>query len=361
MPSWSQPHWSFREKLACSMSERGTAILRLFPPELAHNIGMKILEKGWASPLLGQSLSARFSGLNTDVPGIGRLSHPLGLAAGFDKDCRAPRSFAQMGFSFVEVGTITPRPQPGNPKPRMFRVPEQMAIINRMGFNSTGSSLVSQRLDALKWDHERVPLGVNLGKNKTTTADEAITDYLQGYEAFRGKARYYVFNLSSPNTVGLRDLANKTFVRELVAELGADICHIWLKLDPDMGKKKLQELIEAVSEYGFQGVILSNTHRVEWPEAGGLSGHPLALAAGNSLEWAYEVHKGDLPMVASGGILSGADLFERLARGAIAAQIYTALVYRGPWVVVQLLIELVEEMKLRGFSEVSEVVGSFYE
>ncbi len=361
MPSWRQPHWSLKERLACLASEKGTALLRLLPAEMAHNIGMTILEKGWVAPILGRSLSTRFSGLSTDVPGIGRLTHPIGLAAGFDKDCRAPQGFAQMGFSFIEVGTVTPQPQPGNPLPRMFRYPEQMALINRMGFNSKGASVVSQRLGRLNWDHDKTALGVNLGKNKDTPTHLAIADYAMAYETFRGKARYYVFNLSSPNTPGLRDLANTDFVRQLAGELGRDVCHIWLKLDPDMGKKNLQNLVEAIGDSGFQGVILSNTHRVEWPEKGGLSGHPLSLMAGTCLEWAYEAHKGDLPMIASGGILSGSDLFDRLARGALAAQIYTALVYRGPWVTVQLLVELVAEMKLRGFDQVSEVIGSYYQ
>jgi dihydroorotate dehydrogenase len=229
-----------------------------------------------------------------------------------------------------------------------------------MGFNSHGALTVSRRLAAMNWSHDRVPLGINCGKNKETPPDKALGDFLQVVEAFKELARYFVINISSPNTPGLRDLATTDFLNHLADELGHLLPRTWVKLDPDLDKKSLQALIEVISRRGFQGVILSNTHRVNWPEPGGLSGHPLLAASTACLEWAYEVHGGALPMIASGGILSGADIFQKIARGALAVQIYTALVYRGPWVVAMLLEELAQELKLRGFSCAEDALFSYY-
>ncbi len=307
-------------------------------------------------PALGSGLD----GLSMKVPGIGDLAHPIGLAAGFDKNARAPRGFARMGLSFLEVGTVTPRPQDGNPKPRLFRLDDQMGLINRMGFNNQGSGLVADRLRRHNWKHEPIPLGVNLGKNKDTDVSAAIEDYSQGIEAFRPYAKYFVINVSSPNTAGLRGLANEQFLKELAFRHRADLGKLWVKLDPDMPRRDFQTLVEALAAAGFQGLILTNTHRVEKPETGGMSGQPLALQANACLEWAYEVTKGRLPLIASGGILTGQDVFQRIARGASAAQIYSALVYRGPLAALLMLGELKAEMELRGFSFLSDVKGSYY-
>lgn len=346
---------------AHELGEIGTACLRLLPAETAHDVGMWLLARGLLDKLPAPPIAALSAGLKVQIPGIGELPHPIGLAAGFDKNARCPAAFAQMGFSFLEVGTVTPRPQPGNPRPRLFRQPEQKAIINRMGFNSDGAVTVAQRLRAYAWDHERVPLGVNCGKNKDTSPDQAIADYLQVITSFKELARYFVVNISSPNTPGLRDLATPSFVRGLADELGSLLPRIWIKIDPDMARAEFQDLVHAIADRGFQGIIVSNTHRVEWPQAGGQSGHPLMAPATACLEWAYEVHRGLLPMIASGGILSGVDVFHKLARGATAVQIYTALVYRGPWVVARLLVELAEELKLRGFVTATDAIGSYYQ
>jgi len=234
-------------------------------------------------------------------------------------------------------------------------------LINRMGFNSDGAQTVASRLKALSWDHGRVPLGVNLGKNKTTADEASIDDYLQGFEAFRGLGQYYVINVSSPNTPGLRSLANPDFLRLMADSFGNELPKMWVKLDPDMPRRDLRAIVECIAEVGYQGIILSNTHRVVWPEVGGQSGHPIMTQATRALETAYEVHQGKLPMIASGGILSGADIFQKLIRGAQAVQIYTALVYGGPWVVHHLLRELAEELKLAGFASAEDAVGSFYQ
>jgi dihydroorotate dehydrogenase len=272
--------------------------------------------------------------LSVSIPGIGRVKHPIGLAAGFDKNCHSPQGFADLGFSMIEVGTVTPFAQAGNPKPRLFRQPEQRAIINRMGFNNDGSKTVAERVAKLRWEHDKIPLGINLGKNKNTPMERALDDYIESYQVFKGLCRYYVVNISSPNTPGLRDLASTQFLGELAQAFSREEKGVWVKLDPDMSKQQFQSLVEVIADRGFSGIILTNTHRVEWPETGGQSGHPVAIASTRCLEWAWEVHRGQLPMIGCGGILSGADIFEKIIRGASAVQIYTALVYRGPWVVV---------------------------
>ncbi len=338
----------------------GTAMLRLLPAETAHDLGMNLLAHGLLEHLPTPFIEPLTAGMGVDLPGIGSLAHPIGLAAGFDKHCRVPSAFARMGFSMLEIGTVTPQAQPGNPKPRLFRQPEQLALVNRMGFNSDGAATVADRLRRLNWRHDLVPLGINCGKNKNTPNERAIDDYLQVMAAFSDLAHYFVVNISSPNTPGLRELATPTFIQCLADEIGSLLPKVWVKLDPDMNRSEFQAMIEAIAERGFRGIIVSNTHRVVQPEAGGQSGHPLMALSTACLEWAYEVHRGALPMIATGGVLSGADIFQKMVRGASAVQIYTALVYRGPWVVQQLLVELAAELKLRGISHVQDIIGSYY-
>ena len=353
-------HYTLMSQMSRLIGRYGTAILRLLPPETAHDVAMYAMERGFLKYLpLGIS-SQWLTGMGMNIPGIGKLAHPIGLGAGFDKNARAPGAFAQMGLSFLELGTVTPKPQPGNPKPRMFRYPNRMALVNRMGFNSDGAKVVRERLEALSWNHERTPLGINVGKNKKTPADSAVIDFVDGLRTFEAFGDYFVVNVSSPNTEGLRDLAGPDFLRVLASEVPNLLPKIWVKLDPDMPKAKFQALIETMSELGFQGVVLCNTHKVEWPEVGGLSGHSLSSLSLSRLEWAHEVHRGSLFMIASGGVFTGLDVIERIIRGASAVQIYSALVYRGPTAVIEILEELQAEMKIRGVSNLQDIEGSYY-
>ena len=185
----------WRDRMVERLGSWGTAMLRLLPAEAAHDVGMFLLRKGVMRYLPSPRYQSPQAGLRVRVPGLGELRHPIGLAAGFDKNASCPAAFAKMGFSFLEVGTVTPRPQPGNPKPRMFRLPQQRAIINRMGFNSDGASAVAERLRALNWDQDRTPLGINLGKNKATSVENAANDYIQVLETCRDAVRYYVINI----------------------------------------------------------------------------------------------------------------------------------------------------------------------
>ena len=357
------------------VSSWGASLLRCLPPEAAHNIGLRLMSSRLFKHLPKPQVESYLPGLQSVVPGLGTLSHPVGLAAGFDKDCVCPGAFGQLGFSFVELGTVTPEPQPGNPKPRMFRQEDQLALINRLGFNSAGAATVAHRLRRLgaarpsgsgpsgsgpSGSNLSLPIGVNCGKNRHTPLERATDDYAQVMQTFAGLPSYFTINISSPNTPGLRELATPKFLHYLADQIEHQVSHTWIKIDPDMAKEEFQQLIETAMERGYQGVILCNTHRVNWPEQGGQSGHPLSGLSNTRLEWAYAVHEGRLPMIAVGGILCGLDIFEKVSRGALAVQIYTALVYRGPWVVARLLEELGRELELRGYTCLEDAIGSHY-
>ncbi|MEZ4742220.1 MAG: quinone-dependent dihydroorotate dehydrogenase [Bdellovibrionota bacterium] len=351
---------NFKSRLSFWLGDKGSALLRLLPPELSHDIAIWALKNDLINILPQPEKKEIFQSLNTKVSGIGELHHPIGLAAGFDKNCLCPNGLARLGFSFLEIGTITPLAQSGNKKPRLFRQSQQRALINRMGFNNDGSLEIASRLQSLNWDDSRPPLGINLGKNKITALDQAIEDYLEGYNTLSNLGRYYVINISSPNTAGLRQLASNEFIHQLGTALSGKKANIWIKLDPDMPKKQFQSVVETVTDHSFSGLILSNTHRVEWPEVGGQSGHPIAIMSTRCLEWAWEVHKGQIAMIGSGGILSGLDIYEKIIRGASAVQIYAALIFRGPWVVYKLLEELAAEMSIRGIHSIEDAFASYY-
>lgn len=347
------------------MSRLTTAGLRLLPAEFAHDLTLATLSCGFGRFFLpgniGNDPLWDFGvDWTTDLAGVGRLKHPIGLAAGMDKNATALGAWQDFGFAFCEVGTLTPRPQVGNPKPRLFRLPGQRAIINRMGFNNDGVTAAVARLRACPIEARGMPVGINLGKNKDTLPAGALEDYRSGFLAAASCGDYFVVNLSSPNTPGLRALATPEFIGELSTLFGSQLQKAWVKLDPDTGRLAFQKNVEAVARSGFGGVILTNTHRVEWPETGGLSGHALLCPANTCLEWAYDVHQGSLGMIGCGGILDGADAVQKIMRGAAAVQLYTALIYRGPWAVWELLREMAAELKLRGFGSVTEAKGAFF-
>ena len=330
------------------------------PAELAHDLGLSLLKSGIVEKLPRPRMEHPKVDLTSKAFGMD-LSHPIGLAAGFDKNAAAYLGFAHLGLSFIEIGTLTPKPQKGNPKPRMFRQSEQRGLVNRMGFNNIGVKEAKARLSRYQISKSICPLGINIGKNKTTPMDKAIDDYLMAYEALKGLGSYYVVNISSPNTPGLRDLASKEFITSLANSIESeDRPKFWIKLDPDLSKVDFQTVVETITEVDFKGLILTNTHRVTNPEMGGQSGHPISVLSTKMLEWAFEVHRGNLSMIGSGGVLSGIDVLEKVIRGADLVQIYSALVYRGMWVVFDLLQELENEMQLRGFKSLAEAKNSFY-
>ena len=343
-----------------SLGQAGASILRRLPPERAHDLGLALIKIGLLDLLPSPKFNSHNVDMTTSIPGVGVISHPIGLAAGFDKNAAVLRRLQKIGFSFLELGTVTPLPQPGNPRPRMFRTTSQMGLINRMGFNSDGANIVAANIRASGWTSAHIPIGINLGKNKDTSPDKALNDFLSGLNAFQSLGRYFVINISSPNTPGLRDLASQEFIKSLARSAKTYLAKVWIQLDPDMAKKDFQKLIATIAEEGFQGVILTNTHRIDFPETGGQSGHPLLSPSNLALERAWEVHKGSLATIATGGVLTGIDAFYKLALGASALQIYTAMVYRGPGCVARIYEELAMELKLRGMRSVQDAIGSYY-
>jgi dihydroorotate dehydrogenase len=339
--------------------------LHRLPPETAHRLALWALRRG-RTPTVAPPCSAR---LRTSFCGFD-LPHPLGLAAGFDKNAEAMAGLFRLGFSFLEVGTVTPRPQAGNPKPRLFRLRRQQALINRMGFNNDGLEAVRARL--LMRDPTSGPLGGNIGVNRD--AIDPVADYVAGLRGLYELVDYIAVNVSSPNTPGLRDLQSRTQLDELLRALidaratlaGANrVKPLLVKVAPDLAPDEEAALADVALARGADGLIISNT-TVERPpivtgprraEGGGLSGAPLFLKATEQLGRFYRLTGGKLPLVGVGGILSGADAYAKIRSGATALQLYTALVYRGPRVVARILDELDRLLQLDGCSRLADARG----
>jgi len=330
-------------------------------PERAHNLALWALRRGWLRCRVPSDERLRVAALGASFP------HPLGLAAGFDKDACAVRGIARLGFSFVEVGTVTPVPQPGNEKPRLFRLKEDRALINRLGFNSGGAEVVEMNLAALlEGAGTSAPLvAVNVGKNRDTPAEGALQDYVSVWRRLARFAAYGVVNVSSPNTPGLRDLQTPGFVRDVVGALleVAPEKPLLVKLSPDEPDDSLVELTGEAVAAGAAGVVLTNTtvkreglRSRQASEQGGLSGAPLRARATDAVRVVRRANPSAV-IIGVGGIFTGADLLERLAAGADLCQAYTAFVYRGPSVVARILEELLREMDARSSPDVAALRG----
>jgi len=266
-----------------------------------------------------------------------RFPNPVGLAAGLDKDGRALPAWPALGFGFVEVGTVTRHPQPGNPKPRLFRLPASGGLINRMGFNNAGAPALAERLAAV--GPLPVPLGISLGKSKVTPLDEAVEDYLFALRAVEPYADYVAVNVSSPNTPGLRALQDRAALSDLLAALTSETTKpILVKVAPDLTDHALGELLDVCAEHGVAGVIATNTTLARdglapadadrAAETGGLSGRPLAERAREVVT--FVVKRSELPVIGVGGILAPEDALRLFDAGASLVQLYTGLIYTGP-------------------------------
>lgn len=298
-------------------------------PELAHNLALKIASRGKMGPDRVAEWSPRE---------VARISfpNPFGIAAGFDKSAVAVSHWHRIGAGFVEIGTVTPRPQSGNPKPRLFRIKQKRALINRLGFNNAGAEVVAQRLSVAS---PQIPLGVNIGKNKDTPSEAAFEDYCICFEKLKEFASYICVNVSSPNTPGLRDLQSSVEVGRIVRELRAIDKEkpIFVKFSPDQSVDDLLAGVGAVLAEGGTGVTLTNTtlsrEGVEGlrsaDEQGGLSGEPLKSKSLSCLEMVRKELGDSVPIIASGGIMSAADAYDRLSAGANLVQIYTGMVFGG--------------------------------
>ncbi|XP_072452126.1 dihydroorotate dehydrogenase (quinone), mitochondrial isoform X2 [Chiloscyllium punctatum] len=348
------------------------ALQKVVDPETSHTLAVWFISKGfipWAKCRDSTSLEVTVFGQ--------KFKNPVGIAAGFDKHGEAVDGLYRLGFGFVEVGSVTPQPQDGNPKPRVFRLATDQAVINRYGFNSHGSIAVQQRLQARSETQEQLtkvgrPLGINLGKNKLS--QDAAADYVKGVQQLGPLADYLVVNLSSPNTPGLRALQSKKELRTLLEKVLKERDSltvnrkpaILLKIAPDLTAQDKKDIAGVVMELGVDGLIVTNTtvgrpqslQDPQQAQSGGLSGAPLKEMSTQTVNEMYSLTKGRIPIIGVGGISNGADALEKIRAGATLIQLYTALVYQGPPVVNKIKRELEQLLKEQGFSSIAEAVGA---
>lgn len=334
-------------------------------PEAAHGLALGLLafwsERGPLLEVPGRLLRVEDPRLRVEAFGVS-FPNPLGLAAGMDKDARALGAWWALGFGFAEVGTLTPRPQEGNPRPRLFRLPEDRALINRMGFNNAGALAAAMRLKAFRERGLPLPVGVNLGKNRDTPLARAAEDYLEALRVLEPYGDYFVLNVSSPNTPGLRTLQEGPFLDELLARLRpATAKPFLLKVAPDLSWEALDEVLALAKKHRLQGLVAVNTtlarEGLKSPlarEAGGLSGRPLKGRALEVLRHLAEGAEG-LALVSVGGVETPLDLWERLKAGASLVQVYTGFVYGGPIFPRRLLKGLLSLMAAEGVSRLEDL------
>ena len=328
-------------------------------PERAHRATIAALKRApkRRPPDFPESLRSTVAGLE--------FPSPVGLAAGFDKNAEVPEHMLGLGFGFVEVGTLTPQPQRGNPKPRMFRLSEDRAVINRLGFNNQGQAEAWLRLRECR--HGRGIIGVNIGANKDSA--DRITDYVAGVQAMSPVAKYLTVNISSPNTPGLRQLQDEGALRALLSAIGEarerNGPPIFLKVAPDLGEGEPDQIVRVAIQHKIDGIIVSNTtvsrpslkskHR---DEQGGLSGTPLRALALKALRDFRAASGGQIPLIGVGGISSADDAWERIRAGANLVQLYTAMVYEGPGIARRIALGLAERLSQDGFANIAEAVAT---
>ncbi len=317
-------------------------IFFLFDPEKIHHVSFRLIRWVHAiglGPLIRRYFHLNQPRLKREVFGL-TFPNPVGLAAGFDKDALAYKELSNFGFGFIEIGTVTPKPQEGNPKKRLFRLPDDKGVINRMGFNNKG---VAHAVERLKSNKGRVLIGGNIGKNKITPNDRAVDDYLVCFEALFDEVDYFVVNVSSPNTPNLRDLQEKGPLTELLNTLQNrnntkdNPKPILLKIAPDLTQGQLDDIIEIITETKIAGVIATNTtlsrEGLNHPnklETGGLSGKPLTQRSTEVIRYLHQKSKAAFPIIGVGGIHSPQDALDKLAAGATLVQLYTGFIYEGP-------------------------------
>lgn len=346
--------------------------------ERAHDLTMATLGVPFMPSLLAITAPAHEPRLHQQVFGLS-FRNPIGLAAGLDKQGAAVTAWAALGFGFAEIGTVTPQPQPGNPRPRLFRLRADRAVINRFGFNSAGAEQVASNLTRAAAVHPTSPtsspgfrVGINLGKNKQTPNEQAADDYVKAVEALRLFADYVVVNVSSPNTAGLRSLQESSSIRPLVervvsaAKRASDQVPVLVKVSPDMDERDLIASVEAAAAGGAQGVIATNTtlsregltaNATLAAEAGGLSGAPLRERANGVCRALFTRFRGQLPVIGVGGIFNADDAYQRIRAGAALIQLYTGFIYEGPGVVSRIATGLTARLERDGLSSITDAVG----
>lgn len=330
--------------------------LFLFDPESIHNFTFTLLKLSFKFPLTKYIVSFLLSlenpKLEKQLFGL-NFKNPIGVAAGLDKNAAHINEFSSFGFGFIEIGTITPEPQIGNPKKRLFRLEKDNAIINRMGFNNEGIEKILPRLN----DNFDVIIGGNIGKNKSTPNSEAKSDYLKCFKKLYNYIDYFVINISSPNTPGLRELQTPTFLKDLFKDLNIERSNrkkykpILIKISPDLAKNKIDELLRIIESCKIDGIVATNT-TVNFPklksksknESGGLSGAPLQKKSNQIISYISKKTEGKLPIIGVGGILSAKDAIDKLKCGAHLVQLYTGIIYEGPVIAKKIKKQILEEI-----------------
>ena len=327
-------------------------LLFMLPPETAHSISMQGLHHAASIPFIKKQLAAQFQypekNLAKTCFGL-HFPNPVGLGAGFDKNAAYLNELEMLGFGFVEIGTVTPKPQAGNAPPRLFRIPDQKALINRMGFNNEGLDAISKRLKERKAkNNSPLIIGGNIGKNKVTENRDAWKDYCTNFKGLEEVVDYFVVNVSSPNTPGLRELQEKESLRKIFSELqnlNKNRKPILLKIAPDLERAALDDIIALTNEVNIDGLVATNTtidrsllntlnqEKAKKIGAGGLSGQPLLEKSNEVLNYLHKGLSGRVPIIASGGIFTGADAQSKINAGASLVQIWTGFIYEGPMIV----------------------------
>jgi dihydroorotate dehydrogenase len=334
-------------------------LLFFFPPEWVHYFSMnslKLLSSIGLKRLLAAGFEPRAWNITKEALGM-KFKNPVGLGAGFDKNAKYLRELEALGFGFVEIGTVTPLPQSGNEKPRLFRLPKDSALINRMGFNNDGVQKITQRLkrwqsaySPLSADRPRLVVGGNIGKNKATPNEDAWKDYEICFKELHPYVDYFVVNVSSPNTPGLRELQEKESLRKILMHLQminngkAQSKPILLKIAPDLTREQIDDVIDLSLEIKLDGLVATNTtirrehlqtpgDQIQHIGAGGLSGRPLKERSTEIVRYICDKTGGQIPVIASGGIFTDADALEKLNAGAVLVQVWTGFIYEGPGIV----------------------------
>lgn len=374
-------------------------------PERAHNVMIKGMSIGQHVPGMKALMRALYGVKKTDELSASHwgidFHHPIGMAAGLDEDAKGIAMFSSIGFGFIEVGTVTPRPQIGNPKPRVFRLPEYKALINRMGFNNQGIAQMVKNIEKVK--HKPIPIAINIGKNKDTPNEQAAADYEACIRELYAHGDFFVVNISSPNTPDLRKLQHGDDLTQLLqvvmnemkvqkqkyrqAESQADhradrhadrqaehrADHqadqqarkpVLVKVAPDLEDEELERIVNTIMQSGVDGIIATNTtlsraglEHKHAGEAGGLSGHPLKDRSTEVIKKIYRLTEGKLPIIGTGGVFTSEDAYEKIRAGASLVEVYTGLIYEGPKINKKLNEGLLALLKRDGFTHISQAVG----
>ena len=338
--------------------------------ETAHELGINALRIGLGTELLQSAFDKRQYGRFGQIERFGlKFANPLGIAAGFDKNGTVVSQLASLGFGFVEVGTVTLKPQPGNEKPRLFRLPQDQALLNRLGFNNDGAEAVAERLRHLR---RKCVVGINIGRNKDVPNEKAIENYLAAFNVVRPVADYVTVNISSPNTPGLRDLQKSEKIEELLSALQTRNREsvrlpLLVKIAPDLSLAEIEAIVDISIRLQMDGIIATNTTvsreglktpGVERLGAGGISGRPLTRRSTDVIRNIYRLSKGKLPIIGVGGIFNAQDAFDKIIAGACLLQAYTGFVYSGPSFPAEVNAGLKAILDHRGFRDIDEAVGS---